>query len=165
MQMPDKESLLMTEKTLRAKLVGLLGGRAAEEVIYGHPSTGAQNDIQRATEMARAMVIDYGMSEAVGPISVRSHQRSPFLNAKGQLTARRNVGDQLADTIDSEVRRFLEEALEQAKALLEANRTSLESIAKLLYEQEVLEGDQLDKLMADAAQEHKQRTEAQSVES
>jgi len=161
MQMPDKESLLMTESSLRAKLVGLLGGRAAEEVMYGQPSTGAQNDIQKATEVARAMVIDYGMSEAVGPISVRSHQRSPFLMGKGgEVGGRRSVGDTLADTIDSEVQRLVAESLAQAKDLLGQNRESLDAIAGELFKNETLEGDRLHKLLNDAVEQHKARAEA-----
>ena len=155
MQMPAQERYLMTKKTLAATLVGLLGGRAAEEVVFGDPSTGAQNDLQKATDLARAMVVEYGMSDAVGPVSV-SRQRPLFLTGKdgSGVGLPREVGEDLADTIDREVRRLVEEALYRARELLEQNRESLEVISLKLLEREVLEGEELQTLIqrAKAAQ-------------
>ncbi|MCA9601500.1 MAG: AAA family ATPase, partial [Myxococcales bacterium] len=147
MQLPIDERLIMTKHAIDAKLVGLLGGRAAEEVVFGEPSTGAQNDLQKATEIARAMVVDYGMSEAVGPISVSSSRKVAFLpDASANMP--RGVGEHLADVIDTEVRRIVDEALTRAKSVLTEHREDLERIAKRLLETEVLEGEELERLLA-----------------
>ncbi|MEM6962873.1 MAG: ATP-dependent zinc metalloprotease FtsH, partial [Myxococcota bacterium] len=105
MQVPERDEILLTRKKIRAKLVGVLGGRAAEEVVFGEPSTGAGNDLQKATEIARAMVVEYGMSDRVGPIGVTPRQQSFLYQGRG-MSVRREVGEARADTIDSEVRRI-----------------------------------------------------------
>ncbi|MEM9187958.1 MAG: ATP-dependent zinc metalloprotease FtsH [Myxococcota bacterium] len=151
MNLPEEERYLMTETAMRASLVGLLGGRAAEEVVFGEASTGAQNDLQRATDIARSMVLDYGMSDAVGPVSVTAAAQSPFLQRKGSPTVqRREVGEHLADTIDGEIRRIVEEALARARGLLEQNRTLLERMSDALLVNEVLEGERLDEFLEEA---------------
>ena len=162
MQLPTEERYLMTESAIRAKLVGLLGGRAAEEVVFGEPSTGAHNDIEKATDIARAMVVEYGLSEAVGPVSVSSERRPMFLGGRegpGGFKMGRDVGDELSNTIDQEIRRIVEEARARAIRLLRDNSDSLEKIAEVLLEREVLEGPDLDKLLADAKQTHTERTD------
>jgi cell division protease FtsH len=156
MQLPDEERLSYTKGLLEAKLVGILGGRAAEEVMYGEPSTGAQNDLQKATAIARAMVVEHGMSDAVGPISV-SRRRSPFLGDQAGSDGP-DIGERLADAIDGEVRRLVEAALTRARTLLEQNRASLERIARRVFESESLEGDELTGLLAEAKAEHDART-------
>jgi len=162
MQLPTEERYLMTESGIRAKLLGLLGGRAAEQVIFGEVSTGAQNDLQRATEIARSMVVDFGMSEAVGPISVGRDRRPLFLGPSdgGGVGFGREVGERLADTIDSEIRRIVDDALAKATALLRANRASLERIAQLLLDAEVLEGEPLAAALAEAGEAHRARMAA-----
>ncbi len=156
---PEREAYSYTAKELRAKMVGLLGGRAAEELVYGESSTGDQNDLEKATDSARAMVVDYGMSEEVGPISVSSRRRPMFLSGKdgGSVSVSREIGEQLADTIDREVRRFVDEALATAHALLEENRASLDHISKELARVEVLEGEELEALMKEARAAHDAR--------
>ncbi len=145
MQMPDQEKYLMTARELRARLLSLVGGRAAEEVVFGEPSTGAQNDLQRATEIARSMVADYGLSEVIGPIVLGSPQG--FL---GSAPASGLAGGQAPPQVIEEVRGIVSERLEAAKALLERNRRSLERIARRLLEVEQLEGEELEKLLAEA---------------
>ncbi len=145
MQSPDRDKPLVTQKALEAKLVGILGGRAAEEVVFGEASTGAQNDLQQATAIARAMVVDYGMSEKVGPVAVNPRRPSLFL--KGMGSPPREVGEHLADTIDEEVRRIVSDALAQGRMLLTDNRKHLDAIATRLIEAEVLEGEELDRLL------------------
>jgi len=159
MATPEREAYSHTAPQLRAKMVGLLGGRAAEEVVYGGSSTGDQNDLERATDLARAMVVDYGMSDEVGPISVSARRRPMFLQGKdgNPVTVNRQIGEHLADTIDREVRRLVDEALTTAKALLEENRQSLDSISERLVEEEVLEGDLLEELMREAREAHEAR--------
>lgn len=150
MQIPDQDVPLRTEKELRATLVTLMGGRAAEEMVLGSASTGAQDDLKRATELARSMVVDFGMSEKVGPISVHTAQ-SPFLkNQQEPMLLTRTVGQALADQIDQEVRHITLEALREAKALLSNHEGALHRMAEALLEQEVLEGDALMALLPDA---------------
>jgi cell division protease FtsH len=156
MSSPEREAYSYTEVALRAKLVGLLGGRAAEQVVYGNSSTGDQNDLQRATDLARAMVVDYGMSKEVGPVSVSARRGPMYLAGKdgNPVAISREIGEQLADTIDREVRRFVDEALETATALLTKNRAALDHIADELVEAEVLEGELLETLMREAHEAH-----------
>ena len=151
LQLPIEERYLATREALEAKLVYTLGGRAAEEIVFGTPSTGAQNDLRQATDLARAMVVDFGMSEAVGPISVSATRRPVFLSSSdGNVGVSREVGERLADTIDAEVRRIVDTALEQARSLLRDNRVALDRVAERLLELEVLEGDVLAALIAEA---------------
>ena len=156
---PERERHSMTARALRARMVSLLGGRAAEELICGASSTGDQNDLQRATDLARAMVVDFGMSEEVGPVSVSGRRQPMYLPGKdgGAVTVSQQIGEHLADTIDREVRRFVEEALTSARALLDQNRDSLERIAEILVEEEMLEGERLTKLMREAKAAHEAR--------
>ncbi len=159
MQLPQEERYLMTGRSLRAKMVGVLGGRAAEEVVFGDPSTGAQNDLAKATDLARAMVIDWGMSDEVGPVAVSGRRQSTFLSAKDgtPVALSREVGESLADTIDREVRRIVDEALGTARDLLRENREALDRIAERLLETEVLEGEELTALLAQAREAHAAR--------
>jgi cell division protease FtsH len=164
MQLPSEERYLMTESDIRARLVGLLGGRAAEELVFGEGSTGAHDDLRKATDIARAMVTEYGMSEAVGPVSVGSDRRPTFLQGRegggGGISFGREVGDKVADAVDGEVRRIVEAAREQAMKLLRANREALERIAERLLELEVLEGQELQALLEKAQRSHDARGKA-----
>ncbi|MGF1466323.1 MAG: ATP-dependent zinc metalloprotease FtsH [Sandaracinaceae bacterium] len=149
MQLPDQEKYLMTEPAIRTRLRGLLGGRAAEEVVFGDPSTGASNDLQKATEIARAMVTEYGMSEVLGPVHLSRERRPVFLGDRmGGTTG--NFGDDVADAIDREIKSIVETALREAKDLLASNREALETIVDRLVERETLEGSELEGLLADA---------------
>ncbi len=150
MSVPEEEARLWTRQALRARLVGLLGGRAAEEIVFGDPSTGAQDDLRRATALARAMVVDYGFSEAVGLVSV-GEAGERFLERRdgaGPVRVGREVGAQLADAIDAEVRRLVGEAFARARELLEAHRSDLDRVAEALLREEVLEGEVLQGLLA-----------------
>jgi len=147
MQNAEEESQLLTRAAIRAKLIGLLGGRAAEEIVFGEPSTGAQNDLQRATDIARAMVVEYGMSDAVGPVAIDTTRGPNFLDGE---KSRQNVGAGLADTIDAELRRIVEDALDDARQLLADNRASLDRMAEALLAVDELEGEQLEQLLDEA---------------
>ena len=150
MQLPTEERYLMTESDIESKLVGLLGGRAAEELVFGESSTGAQNDLQKATEIARAMVVDYGMSDAVGAVSVGRGARPLFLGDMDPRALPGAHGHKLSDTIDEEVRRIVEAARARARAILEEARPALDSIAARLLEAEVLEGEELHQMLLEA---------------
>ena len=135
MQTPEEEKFLNTKKELEAMLVGLLAGRAAEEVVFNTVTTGASNDIERATSIARAMITQYGMSEKFGLIGLESIQHR-YLDGR----AVSNCGQQTASEIDAEVMRILKESYEEAKKLLMAHREAMDKIAAFLIEKETITG-------------------------
>jgi cell division protease FtsH len=149
MKLPTEDRFLMTAGELKAQLAGLLGGRVAEQIVFGEVSTGAGNDLQRATELARAMVVDYGMSDAVGPVSLGT-ERSAFLPTEGGMGRLREHGDRVADLVDAEVKRIVSEAEAQAWSLLDARREILERVAQALLAREYLEGDDFRALLGEA---------------
>ncbi|MCB9598032.1 MAG: ATP-dependent zinc metalloprotease FtsH [Sandaracinaceae bacterium] len=150
MNLPDRETQMMTRPELVARLRGLLGGRAAEEVIYGEPSTGAQNDLQKATQIARAMITEYGMSEELGPVYLGGDPRPMFLGGPPVPSGAGAHGALVADRVDAEVRGLVAGALADARALLEGHRAHLEKMTRRLLEAEQLEGDELAALLAAA---------------
>jgi cell division protease FtsH len=140
---PLEDRYLMTEPELRDRLVFAMGGRAAEEITFGEISTGAQNDLQQATEIARAMVIEYGMSPKLGPLSFGS---DGFRSAGGRPLfpgERPEFSDETAKVIDEEIARLLREAQEKAKSILENDRDYLRRLSDVLIEREVIEGTEL----------------------
>jgi cell division protease FtsH len=142
MQLPLEDRYLMTRTALTDQLAVLLGGRTAEEVALGDISTGAQNDLQRASDIARAMVVEFGMSESFGAISLDSRTRSHFLDM-GLGGDRADYSEETAREIDAEVRRLVRTAHERARTLLAAHRETLDRIARRLLEKEVIEGEEL----------------------
>ncbi len=145
MQVPERERHMMTRSEIEGRLRGLFGGRAAEEVVFGEASTGAQNDLQKASELARAMVTEYGMSDNLGPVFLAREARPLFLSQPGQPSG--GYGDAVADRVDAEVQAIVSAALEEAKALLVEHRDDLERITRRLLEAEQLEGDELAELL------------------
>ena len=149
LQLPQEDRYLATRAELVNRMTVLLGGRAAEEVALGEISTGTQNDLVRATEPARSMVADLGMSEALGPMSLDHPGRGRFLEQPADL-GRRAVSERTAELIDAEVRQLLDDAHDRARQVLVERRPLLKQIADHLLEREVLEGDALRALLADA---------------
>ena len=137
MQVPEEEKYLMTKDELMTRLVTLLGGRAAEEVVFDTVTTGASNDIEKATQIARAMITQYGMSEKFGLMSLETVE-SKYLDGSARL----NCSDETAAMIDDEVKELLKECFAEAKQLLSENRDVLDEIAKYLYEKETITGKQ-----------------------
>ena len=135
MQTPEEEKYLNTKKELEAMLVGMLAGRAAEEIVFDTVTTGASNDIEKATQVARAMITQYGMSEKFGLIGLESVQ-DRYLNGRPVS----NCGAETESEIDKEVMKMLKEAYEQAKTLLQAHRETLDKIAAFLIEKETITG-------------------------
>ena len=135
MQTPEEEKFLNTKKELQAMLVGLLAGRAAEEVVFDTVTTGASNDIEKATSVARAMITQYGMSEKFGLIGLESIQNR-YLDGRPVS----NCGQQTASEIDEEVMKMLKDAYEEAKRLLRNHRQALDKIAAFLIEKETITG-------------------------
>jgi len=135
MQTPEEEHYLNTKPELWAMLVGLLAGRAAEEIVFGKVTTGAANDIEKATNLARSMVTMYGMSERFGMMALETVE-SQYLTGATRL----NCSDETAALVDEEVKEMLKKAYEEAKALLLANRIALDRIAHFLIEKETITG-------------------------
>ena len=140
LQLPEEDRFLMLEDEIRGRIVTLLGGRAAEELIFGKVSTGAGDDIQKVTELAERFVTLYGMSDRLGPIAFEKNQ-SQFLETIAN--PRRSVSPKVAEEIDEEIRELIEGAHQIALLTLDKNKDLLEAIAKVLLDQESLEGDWL----------------------
>jgi cell division protease FtsH len=131
----------VTKSELVDELAMLLGGRVAEELIFGELTTGDQNDIEKATKLARKMVCEFGMSEKLGPLTLGQKQGEVFLGK--DFSSHQDYSDQIAFEIDQEVRRLVDEAYTQAQTILKENREKLDRIAKALIEHETLEKEAL----------------------
>ena len=150
MQRPEDDRYLLTQSELESRIQVLLAGTIAEETVYADVSTGAQNDLERASEIARSMVMDYGMSR-LGRVTYRESPRSPFLAAAaGELPTARSHSEQTAREIDEEVRRIIDEAMTKVRRIIEARRGALETVTKRLMECEVINGTEL-KTIVDAS--------------
>ena len=141
MQTPEEEKFLNTKKELEAMLVGALAGRAAEEIVFETVTTGASNDIEQATKIARAMITQYGMSEKFGLIGLESVQHR-YLDGRAVM----NCGEATAAEIDKEVMEMLKKAYAEAKSLLTENREALDKIAAFLIEKETITGKEFMKI-------------------
>jgi cell division protease FtsH len=146
LQLPTEERFLNSKQDLEGQIATLLGGRSAEELVFGSITTGAANDLQRATDIAEQMVGTYGMSDTLGPLAYDKQGGSRFLG--GPSNPRRVVSDATAQAIDKEVRHLVDRAHDRALAILQGNRELLESIAEKILEKEVIEGDDLKGLLA-----------------
>jgi cell division protease FtsH len=144
LQLPIEDRYLLTRSELRDRMAGLMGGRVAEEEVFGEPSTGASNDIQQATGLARMMVRDYGMSAALGPVSLGDQGGPNFLGLKGM--EQRVYSDQAALAVDREVQALVVEALERARAVVREHRDKLEAAAARLLTTEVMEEEEIARL-------------------
>jgi len=142
LQMPTEDRFLLDESELRDQIATLLGGRAAEEVVFGSITTGASNDLQRATDLAERMVTSYGMSKVLGPLAYEKGQQNNFLG-DGMSNARRIVSNETAKEIDLEVKEIVEGGHQMALAILQQNRDLMEEIAQNILAKEVIEGDEL----------------------
>jgi cell division protease FtsH len=141
LQVPTEDRFLMRKTELNNRIATLMGGRAAEALIFNDISTGAQNDLARATDMARSMVKEYGMSERVGQVSFANKQQPAFLGLMGDVGG--EYSDETAKTIDEEVRRIIEDQYNVALDILKANRDLLVVTVGQLLKDEVIEGDAL----------------------
>jgi cell division protease FtsH len=137
LSLPVDDRYLKNQSKFEADLVALMGGRAAEELIFEEVTTGASNDLDRATKMARAMVMRYGMSEKLGPLMFGEKEEMVFLGK--EIGEQRNYSEEIARQIDREVRRIIEGAYTKAVKLLQDNRVKLEEIADRLLQEETLD--------------------------
>jgi cell division protease FtsH len=141
-QLPTEDRYLMTKEELLDRLSVLLGGRVAEEIIFGDISTGAQNDLQRATDIARSMVAEYGMSEKLGLVTYTREKRPLFLEG-GMASPSREYSDETARAIDAEVSRLMKEAHDKVRKILNDEREHLELLAQTLLTKETVLGDEV----------------------
>jgi cell division protease FtsH len=143
--LPTEDRFLVTRSEMIDELAMLLGGRVAEEMVIGDITTGAQNDLERATKVARGMVTEYGMSDTLGPLTLGQRQGEVFLGR--DFASQPDYSDQVAFEIDSEVRRLIDDAHDQALEILQAERSKLDEIAAGLMERETIEKDDLIRLL------------------
>lgn len=148
LQLPTEDRFLRDEAELKGQIATMLGGRSAEEVVFGSITTGAANDLQRATDVAEQMVTSYGMSEVLGPLAYDRSKQNTFLDNGMAPNARRLVSDETAKAIDAEVKSIVEAAHQRALAILRDNRDLLEDISQKLLAEEVIEGETLREMLA-----------------
>jgi cell division protease FtsH len=141
---PREEKFMLTKNDLAAKITGLLGGRVAEEVIFNEISTGASNDIEQATKIAREMVMSYGMSD-LGPIQYEHGGGNVFLGR--DYSSSRSYSGQIAFEIDKEVRHLIDTGYETAKKIINENRVLIDKLAEVLLEQETLTAEQIENIV------------------
>jgi cell division protease FtsH len=146
LQLPTEDRFLMDEAELRGQIATLLGGRSAEEIVFNSITTGASNDLQRATDLAEQMVTSFGMSKVLGPLAYDRGQRNAFLN-DGMPSARRAMSEETAQAIDREVKDIVEMAHQQAREVIRHNRDLMETITMQLLETEAIEGKTLHHLL------------------
>jgi cell division protease FtsH len=144
-QRPDSDRYNYPESYLRARIVGMLGGRAAEEIVYGTRTTGAENDIEQASQIARNMVTRWGMSDRLGMVQLAPRE-NPYLQTPMSSDGTRPVSEATARDIDNEVRRIIEESHQEALRLLTEHRRELDALAKALLEHETLDEDAIHKV-------------------
>jgi cell division protease FtsH len=145
--LPEEDKFLMTREELADELAMLLGGRVAEELIVGDITTGAANDIERATKVAKQMVTEYGMSDVIGPLTLGQKQHEVFLGRDFQ--SQPDYSDQVAFEIDNEIRRLIDEAHDEALEILQEGRIKLDELAAMLIERETLGREEVEAFLAD----------------
>jgi len=153
LQLPTEERFLNSKEELQGQIATLLGGRSAEEIIFGKITTGASNDLQRATDLAEQMVGTYGMSDILGPLAYDKQGGGQFLG--GNNNPRRELSDATAQAIDKEVRSLVDDAHENALNILKNNLSLLEDISQKILEKEVIEGDELKEMLSSSVMPEK----------
>jgi cell division protease FtsH len=146
LQLPTEDRYLMTRTELLDKLCVMLGGRVAEELVFHESSTGAQNDLQRAADIARSMVTTYGMTEKFGPLTFEKERRPLFLDI-GMPQGAKEYSEDTAREIDQEVKRLVDDSYRKVQELLQANQDKLKVLAAVLLEKETVEGEEIRKIL------------------
>jgi cell division protease FtsH len=141
----------MTRSELLDRLAVLLGGRVAEELVFGEISTGAQNDLQRATDIARSMVTEYGMSDRLGLVTYERARQPMFLQES--FAPAKTYGEEKAGQIDEEISRVIEQAHQRVRGILTAHRKVLDDLAHLVSQKEVVQGEELRKMLGKTSAE------------
>jgi cell division protease FtsH len=145
-QLPTEDRYLMTRSELLDRLAVLVGGRVAEELVFGDTSTGAQNDLQRATDIARSMVTEYGMSDRLGLVTYDRERRPMFL--PDSFSPGKTYSEERAAQIDEEISKVIGEAHERVRGILSQQRKVLDDLARLLLEKEVVQGEELREMLS-----------------
>jgi len=145
-QQPTEDRYLMTRSELLDRLAVLLGGRVAEELVFGEISTGAQNDLQRATDIARSMVAEFGMSDRLGLVTYERDRRPMFLPES--FSSNKTYSEEKAAQIDEEVSRVIEESHQRVRNILSSHRNVLDTLARLLLEKEIVQGEELRRMLS-----------------
>jgi cell division protease FtsH len=151
MQMPEEDTYLLSEGSLRQRMVVMLGGRAAELLVFKEASTGAANDLERVTDLARRMVTEFGMSEVLGPVRYANPAGMGYL--QDRLGMRPEISPETSRLIDQETRRLVEGAQEHALELLDMNRAALDEVARILQKHEVINGEEIVRIVEEMAPE------------
>jgi cell division protease FtsH len=146
--LPEEDRLNIGEGELHARLVFMMGGRAAEKLIFDEYSAGAEDDLKRATQIARRMVTHWGMSERLGPVAYRTSEEHPFLGK--EITEQREFSEHTAQIIDEETARILHAAAHRASTMLQENRDKLETLSQALQEREILDEREIQVLIGPA---------------
>lgn len=145
LQLPEEDRFLMSKNELLDKICVLFGGRVAEELRFGDVTTGASNDLERATQIARQMVTEFGMSEKLGLVKLGHKHNEVFLGR--DIGEERNYSDAIAYAIDQEVKAIIDSCYEKVRNILVENSEEMEKIAKTLLEKEIIEGKELNALL------------------
>ncbi|PMQ01694.1 MAG: cell division protein FtsH [Dictyoglomus sp. NZ13-RE01] len=151
LQVPEEDRYLLTKEELEAEITVLLGGRAAEELIFGQPTSGAADDLKRAMEIARKMVCDFGMSERLKNLSLGDQHSEVFLGK--DLMQIRNFSEDTAKIIDEEIKKIVDSAYNKAMNILKSHEEELRALSKMLIEKETLEGEEIDKFLKEFKKE------------
>ena len=144
-QTPGEDKHMASQPELEARLRVLMGGYAAEILLYGHPSSGAENDLRQGTEIAYRMVAQFGMSDKIGPVFYEHRAEHPFLGQR--LATDSGISDLTVHAIEEETRKLLASAFEDAKKLIDAHRAAFDDLVKLLLEQETVERGELERTL------------------
>ncbi|MFB0527205.1 MAG: ATP-dependent zinc metalloprotease FtsH [bacterium] len=167
LQLPVEDKYLATKTEITDKLTVFLGGRAAEELTFNELTTGAENDLHQATEIAHKMVCEYGMSDRLGPLTLRKKETEIFLGR--DFTAEKAYSEKTAEMIDQEVKKIVENCRDRAKELLGKNRAKLDRLAKALIEKEILVGEEVEEILKHVEEvspgEKKSRTQGRTKKS
>ena len=150
--LPEEDRTLISRRKVFADMVGLMGGRAAEELVFDDITSGASNDLERVTRLARTMVTRWGMSESLGPLVYGKKEELVFLGR--EIAEQRDYSETIAEQIDAEVRRLVNEAYEQAKSLLQKYRDKLDAVAQRLLEEETLSREEFEAIFPPPVPKH-----------
>jgi cell division protease FtsH len=145
LQVPEEDRFLISKKELMNRICVLLGGRVTESIKFGDVTSGAQNDLERATQIARQMITQLGMSDRLGPVTLGRKHHEIFLGR--DIMEDRNYSEEIAYAIDQEVRRIIDECFERVRGILNENFGKVEEISAILLDKEVLEGSEFNKLL------------------
>jgi cell division protease FtsH len=154
-QLPERDKYLYSQEYIQDRLAVMMGGRAAEKLIFDTSTNGAENDLKEATRLGRRMVLDWGMSRNLGSLALGSQQEHVFLGR--EISQRREYSEETAREIDLEVKAFLDQAFKKATELLKENQSHLDAIANTLLEQEEMTGEEVQELL----ETHRQKRQVQ----